>query len=468
MDEESEELGSDMIKSDEKIKQNTNDEEIINENPAGNVNYTNETHSEKLARYNINKKQAFFTLMLSVFVDVLGYSMILPLLPTIASKLGASDIFVGIIIASNSMMSLIFGPIWGHLSDKYGRKPILLISQAGTFAAFLILGLSPDIYVILLARLVDGIFGGQLPVIRAYISDITTADTRSHEVGKIAAGVAFGIIFGPALGGFLGAINWRYPAFLACGMSIISIILATRLIESMPEQRIADIKKDKARRRLAQMDVKDKFLSPVLVIRYIQYFLLSIAFSMFTTSLPLVVAERFGANEIMIGVFMSMAGFLMILVSGFLLKTLIQKFGEKRMLGIAMSLLVITFIVYPFLERFGLLFIIGIPLIFGNSFSRPLIQANITKAAAEDKQGYASGWSTNLQSLAQTIAPLISTGYLEMGTVYVGMNGILPYFFIGFTCAFCAMGLLGFGIYDMKKHSDTFVDSKDLKNRRIA
>lgn len=431
-------------------------------------NRSSETHEKKLQRYNINKKQAMATLMLCVFVDVIGYSMILPLLPQIASDMGASDIFVGVIIASNSLMALIFGPIWGNLSDKYGRKPILLISQAGTFVAFLILGLSPNIYIILAARLIDGIFGGQIPIIRAYISDVTTANKRSQEVGKIAAGVAFGIIFGPSLGGFLGAINWRIPAFTACVMSIISIILATRLVESMPKERIADLKRDKEIRKKANSGKDEKFLTPVLVVRYIEYFLLSIAFSMFTSSLPLVVDKRFGATEIMIGVFMSMAGFLMIIVSGILLKRLINKFGEKRMVTVAMLCLVSTFIIYPFLENFYLLFIIGIPLIFGNAFCRPLITANITKAAPEDKQGYASGWATNLQSLAQTAAPLISTGFLQLGVLEVGSYGILSYFLIGFTCAFCAIGLFAFGVFDMKKYADSWVDSKELKGPGLA
>lgn len=427
-----------------------------------------ETHSQKLKRYNINKKQALITLMLSIFVDVLGYSMILPLLPKIASTMGASDIFVGVIIASNSFMALIFGPIWGHLSDKYGRKPILLVSQAGTFAAFLILGLSPNVYVVLLARLVDGIFGGQIPVIRAYIADITTPDTRSQEVGKMAAGIAFGLIFGPALGGFLGSLNWRYPAFIACVMSVISIILATRLVESMPKERIADLKREKALRKRSTDGKEEKFLTPVLLLRYAEYFLLSVAFSMFTSSLPLVADKRYGATAAMIGVFMSLAGFLMILVSGVLLKRLINKFGEKRMIVVAMLCLVAAFVIYPFLGNFYLIFIVGIPLIFGNSFSRPLIQANITKAAPEDKQGYASGWSTNLQSVAQTIAPLISTGYLEMGSVNIGSWGILSYFFIGFTCAACAIILFGLGLFDIKNYSDTFVDSKELKRPGLA
>jgi MFS family permease len=204
---------------------------------------TDEDHREYLAKFQINPKRAMFTIILSIFVDTLGYVMVMPLLPGIVLGLGASFIIYGLIIASNAVMILIFGPFWGKLSDKYGRKPILVISQLGTGIAFFILIFSDSLPIILLSRMVDGMFSGQMPIVRAYISDITTPQTRSSHLGKIMSGFTSSMIIGPFIGGVLGFFNWRFPMIFACIFTAISIIFTlTLLVESMPKERIQELK----------------------------------------------------------------------------------------------------------------------------------------------------------------------------------------------------------------------------------
>ena len=153
---------------------------------------TDEELDEVLNQYNLNQKSLMFALLLSILVDVLGFTLTLPLLPTIAEDFGAGEFMVGIIISANSLTSLIFGPIWGRLSDKYGRRPILVISQAGTGIAFILLASSNTVYMVIVARLLDGVFGGQLPIIRAIVSDITTPYNRPDKMSKVMAGVSLG------------------------------------------------------------------------------------------------------------------------------------------------------------------------------------------------------------------------------------------------------------------------------------
>ncbi|TFF99769.1 MAG: MFS transporter [Promethearchaeota archaeon] len=431
-----------------------------------NVGSADNKDKHELEKYNVNVRTAFLTIMLSIFVDVLGYSMVLPLLAPIAQIYGAEDIVIGILISSNAFTALIFGPILGRLSDKYGRKPILVISQAGTFASFLILGLSNSIPMIFLSRILDGIFGGQIPVIRAYITDITTPETRSSEIGKITVSFSLGMVLGPSLGGFLGALNWRYPAFLACGFSIISIILTMKvLVESMPAQRREDLKKE--------MEIKYESLgkrsvwNKSLVIRLFQLF---IAFSitlLFNTSLPIVMAERYGVSTLEIGLVMTLGAIMVMIYGGFLMKRLIKKFGEKTIFLFTLSLSVILPIFYAFLFDLWMVFIFVVPFAFIMAFNPPLIQSNLTKAVESDKQGLASGFATNFQSIAQTLMPLIAYGYLQINFLSVGFFTLNEYELIGYTAVLLAIILLILGIIDLKWHSDLYAHENRNKKKKI-
>lgn len=416
-----------------------------------------------LEKYNVNVRTAFFTIMLSIFVDVLGYSMVLPLLPQIAKIYGAEDIVVGILISSNAFTALIFGPIWGKLSDIYGRKPILVISQAGTFAAFLVLGLSDSILVIFLSRILDGIFGGQIPVIRAYITDITTPETRSSEIGKITVSYAFGMILGPSLGGFLGAINWRFPAFVACGMAITSIILTSKvLIESMPAERRADIKQELDKR--FELEDKRSIWNKSLIIRLTQLFLSFSITVLFNSSLALVMDKRYGADPSAIGLVMTFGATIVMIYGGFLMKKIIKKFGEKKIYLFTFSMAVIVSFFYPFLYEYWMVFVFVVPFGYVMAFLPPLIQSNITKAVESDKQGTASGYSTNFQSIAQTIMPLIATGYLQIGYLSLALITFNAYELIGYTAAFLGLLLLILGIIDLKLHPELYAHENREKN----
>jgi len=422
----------------------------------------NKINKHELEKYNVNVRTAFFTIMLSIFVDVLGYSMVLPLLPKIAQIYGAEDIIVGILISSNAFTALIFGPIWGKLSDIYGRKPILVISQAGTFAAFLVLGLSDSILIIFLSRILDGMFGGQIPVIRAYITDITTPETRSAEIGKITVSYAMGMILGPSLGGFLGSINWRYPAFVACGMAITSIILTLKvLIESMPTQRREDLKRERVRR--FELEGKRSIWNKGLIIRLVQLFIGFSITVMFNSSLALVMDKRFGSGPLEIGIVLTVGATVVMFYGGFLMKRLIKKFGEKAVYLFTFSLSIIVSIFYPFLFEYWMVFIFIFPFGFVMGFLSPLIMSNISKAVDSDKQGIASGYSTNFQSIAQSIMPLIATSYLQVGYFSLAFITLNAYELIGYTATLFGCVLLLLGLIDLKLHPELYAHENRKK-----
>jgi DHA1 family tetracycline resistance protein-like MFS transporter len=420
-----------------------------------------------LAKYNISQRTAMITLMLSIFVDVLGFSLILPLLPSIAKEVGASDFMVGIIISANPLMGLIFGPIWGTMSDKYGRKPVLLVSQIGTCAAFLVLATADAINIIIFARLLDGIFGGQMPIVRAIISDITTPATRTEKVGTMMVGAAMGAIFGPVIGGFLGAINWRYPPLFTAILSIISIILTlTVLVETMPKSRREDLRAKRAQQHEAAIKRPSLLKNPEVNIRLWQFFIFDAIVVMFTSSIALVVDKRYGGGPREIGILMMFVVVAMIVIRGRLMTPMIRRFGEKKLYFFVIWCAVFSFFAFPWLSAFWMMFVFMFPFVLFMVIGRPIINVNITKAVEEDRQGEVSGYATTVQGLAESLTPLLATGYLEIGSVNVGSFEIGAYLLIGATSILMAVVLRIVAARDIQKYPAAYEDPRDLLDRK--
>ncbi len=428
---------------------------------------SNEEHLEYLGKFKINQRYALFTIILCILLDSFGYSMVMPLLPGIAKDFGASDLMVGILISSNALSALIFVPIWGKLSDKYGRKPILLISQAGTALAFFMLGLSNSYYFILFGRILDGTFGGQIPAIRAYVTDVTTPQTRASHMSKFMVGYTGGMIAGPIIGGTLGVINWRIPFFVASTLSVFTIFLTIIiLVESMPKERRVEI-----RQRLQSVQVnsgnKRSIWNGEVISRLVQTFLISLISSMFMSSYALVLNKRYGADASVIGLVMAVAGVGLLIYGLILIRPLLRKLGEKRILIITFVLAIITFIIYPYLYEFWMVFPFVLVFAFMLALMRPLISANITKAVDPDQQGVVSGWAINLQASSQVLGPLISTAFLQMGGLAISVIYLDSYELIGFMNVILAIILLIVGYLDIKLHPKLYAYDK-IRRKRLA
>ncbi|MFW9874593.1 MAG: MFS transporter [Candidatus Thorarchaeota archaeon] len=427
-----------------------------------------QSHREYLEKFNISQRRAMLTIILCIMLDSFGYSLVLPLLPAIAKTFGVSYFMIGILIASNAFSALITVPIWGKLSDRYGRRPILLISQIGTGVSFLILGLSSSYYMILFARFLDGAFGGQIPVIRAYITDITTPQTRASHMGKIMVGYTVGMIAGPSIGGFFGYFNWRIPPFLASSLSILSIVMTLKvLVESMPEKRRIDIKEQLLLSQ-ANPETKKSIFTGAVISRLSQTFLVSLISFMFTSSFPSVLFKRYGAGSSIIGSVMAVAGIGLLIYGLILMKPLIRIIGEKRILLLTFVLNIFLFLLYPYLYEFWIVYIYILPFAFCMAFMRPLISTNITKAVDPLRQGTVSGWAVTLQSCAQIVAPLISNGFLDINNgmgLSIGLITFNPYQLIGFTTVIFALILLTIGYIDLKRHPNLYAFEKIRRKR---
>jgi DHA1 family tetracycline resistance protein-like MFS transporter len=316
--------------------------------------------------------------------------------------------------------------------------------------------------------MLDGIFSGQFPIIRAYVSDITTPKTRASQMSKIMVGYTSGMIVGPLLGGILGTFAWWLPMVFASLLTVVSTILTyTVLVESMPKARIADLK---AKQNLLSKSSSDKqsIWTKEVGIRFLQVLLHSFIFMIFTTGLSLSLYKRYDANPTIIGTIMSVTGVVLLIYGLFLMKRVVQKVGEKRLFFLCLFGYIILFIIYPYLAEFWMMYIFMVLFSLCMASVSPLISSNITKAVGPAKQGELSGWSTNIRSISQTTSPLISTGFLQIGGLTIGLIFFDSYQLIGFTIAILSMILLVIAYIDVKKHPRLYSYEKPLRKKRKA
>src|SRR3989442_1752165 len=170
------------------------------------------------------KKSPLFSIFLIVLVDILGVTIILPLLPFYAESLGAMPATVGLLVSAYAICQLVAGPPLGHLSDRVGRRPVLLVSQMGTCIGFLILAYAHTLWVVFLARIIDGLTAGNLTVAQAYIADVTDAENRTKSFGIIGIAFGLGFLVGPGISGFLAQFSNPYPVFAAAALSFPHIM----------------------------------------------------------------------------------------------------------------------------------------------------------------------------------------------------------------------------------------------------
>jgi len=428
---------------------------------------SDEAHSEYLAKFQINPNRAMFTIILSILVDVFGYSMVIPLLPTLVTvEFGATYFMYGVLISSNAVAILIFSPIWGRLSDKYGRKPILMISQAGTAVSFLAIAFSNSVNGILFARILDGIFSGQFPIIRAYISDVTTPQTRASQMSKIMVGYTAGMVVGPLISSLLAYFGWWVPMIVAYFITIFSTILTIGLlVESMPKERITFLK-NRLKQKRESSDFKDSIWTKELVIRFVEVFLLSLMSMIFGSSFAIVLLDRYGANYAIIGSIMSVSALVVMIYGLVFMRSLIRKVGEKKLLFVSLSCFILVFLIYPYLNELWMIYLLMIPYGFGAASVGPLLSSNITKATDPDKQGRVSGWSGNFSAISQTVSPLISGSFLQLGSFAIGFIFLNSYQLIGLTNVFLGIVLLVITYKDVKKYPKLYSYERIRRKRR--
>ena len=363
----------------------------------------------------MRQRSPLLPIFLIVLVDVLGFTIVIPLLPLYALKFGASPLVATTITSVYALCSLLSTPVIGNLSDRFGRRPLLLISQAGTCAGFLTLGFAKSLWMVFGGRILDGITAGNLATAQAYISDHTKPENRAKAFGIIGVAFGIGFMFGPGLGGWLGdAYGMDVPFFLSAALSALSIFCTYTLLprEKPPHHgeapAAAAAPAGPGGRRPSAFDLKiylEYFRRPGLGRLYAQFFLFTFAFSAFTSGFALFGWERFGWGAHETGYVFMYAGCLGIILQGGLIGRLVKRFGEPRLAVAGFIAALAGYIVLGLAFSVALILVSATISGFGNGVLRPVLTSQITQSVGRHEQGVALGISGSLSSLAMCMAP---------------------------------------------------------------
>lgn len=358
------------------------------------------------------RRSPLLPIFLIVSVDVLGLTIILPLLPFYAEKLGASPTVVGLLVSTYAFCQLIAGPMLGRMSDHTGRRPLLLVSQLGTFIGFIILAFAGSLWVVFLSRIIDGLTAGNLSLAQAYISDVTKPEDRAKSFGIIGIAFGMGFLVGPGVSGFLSQFSYQWPIFAAAALSATSILATYFLLpNSAPSQQTGE-----AQRRLTLLDWRaylGYFRRPELAPLLWQFFAFTFAFSMFISGFALFAERRytwngqpFGPKQV--GYVYAFVGFLGIVLQGGLIGRLVKKFGEIKVTWAGFFLATVGFTMLAFTYSIPMLLVVAAVASIGTGALRPALTSLITQKASRSEQGAVLGLNQSLMSISSIVAPFIA------------------------------------------------------------
>ena len=377
------------------------------------------------------KRSPLIVIFTTVFIDLVGFGIVIPVLPFYAegTAFNATPRTVGLLFASYSIMQLIFAPILGSLSDKYGRRPVLLLSIIGTGIGFLILGLANSLLLLFIGRILDGITGGNISTAQAYIADITTKENRAKGMGLIGAAFGLGFIIGPAIGGILSRWGIHVPFFFAASLCFANaILLYFRLPETVTPDHPA---RNSAARGRSFGDVFSSLRQPKLAFVLIIYFLFIVAFSIMTTSFSLYTMFRFGYDAQHTGYLFAYVGLIAVIIQGGLIGRLVKRFGEMPLVIFGAFCFAISLFAVPFVGPAagglaGLLIGGGI-FSMGNSLAGPALTSLASKSVEAEQQGVVLGVTQSTASLARAVGPFLAAVLINSSIAHLGADGATHY-----------------------------------------
>ena len=360
-------------------------------------------------------------IFLTIFVNLVGFGIIIPLLPFYAETFGASPLVIGLLFAVFSLCQLVAAPALGDLSDRYGRRPILIFSLAGTVVSFVMLAVAHSIVMLFAARVVDGLSGGNISTARAYVADITEPRDRARAYGIIGAAFGLGFILGPALSGVLSGISYTAPIWAAAGLTLVAIAMAWLWLPETVPRAIAgtgnpfsylpDLLARPAVRRILTID-----------------FIYWLAFATFQTTFSLFVSRRFGFGVAKTGYFFAAFGILGAVVQGGCIRPVVKRIGDKATFLLGLGFGAAGLVAAALSHSVALFALALVPLALGIGFGHPTISSLVSLVARGDEQGRIPGAASAVESLGRTVGPVWGNASLQQygeSTPYISAAALL-------------------------------------------
>jgi DHA1 family tetracycline resistance protein-like MFS transporter len=396
------------------------------------------------------QRSRLVNIFLVVFIDLLGFGLILPLLPYFAGQYGASQFLVGLLVAAYAAGQFVGAPLMGRLSDRYGRRPILVVSIAGTALGFLLLGLAeplgrllasfvldnpaPDqlaalekgaiLAVMFLARALSGLTGGNITVAQAYIADVTDEGNRAKGMGLIGAAFGLGFVLGPAIGGALSKWGYSVPALAAAGLAAANLV---GVIGVLPESLTAEHKAELAKREKRALisipamiqELRKPGVGPLMTIRLFY----AVAAALFQSMFTLWAKDRLSLNAQTTSYLLAYVGLLSVIVQGGLIGQLTKRIGESKLITWGVVLQGVSLAAWALTPSVAVLLVVLIPLAFSTGVLNTVINSAISRAVPPHEVGGALGTAGALESLSRVVSP--SVGGWLLGAVGTWAPGAL-------------------------------------------
>jgi DHA1 family tetracycline resistance protein-like MFS transporter len=362
------------------------------------------------------RKASLLVLFLTVFIDLIGFGMVIPFLSYYAREYGASGIEVGAIVGIYSIMQFFFAPVWGRLSDRVGRRPVLLIGLTASFTGYLMFGFARSLGVLFASRVIAGIGGANIGTAQAYITDSTSAENRAKGMGLIGAAFGLGFILGPPMSGILAAIGTRHglhgnllPGLVAAGLSFTAFLTALSVLSESkppglaPRSGLPPQFDPRLWREITGSHLLASLMSGL--------FLTLLAVAGMEVNVTLHGRDRFNFRQTDMAWMFLFIGAIVATIQGGLIGRLVKRIGEKKTIVIGAAAFTLGFAVVPAIWRVPLLYAAGFFIGIGQGLCYPALMSLISKIAPEQDRGSMLGLATSVGSLARFLGPLVA-GFL--------------------------------------------------------
>ena len=358
----------------------------------------------------MKNRSSLVLIFLTVFIDLLGFGILIPILPSFSVKeLHVDEAAIGIAIAIYSFVQFLFHPVLGKLSDKYGRKPVIVVCLFLNAMGYVVFAFTHSYLMLLASRVIAGIGGSSIGVAQAYIADVTTRENRSKGMGLIGAAFGLGFVFGPLIGGLLSSYGYAVTGYVAAGFSLMAFLLTILYLpESLKQKEEAeDLSAHSQRRKLFDFAAMKKILQkPDLAVLILLFFILTFSFANIYGTFALLGLKVYGFTDMQNGYMYGIVGLSSAIIQGGLIGRINKLMSKKMILTIGSILMMLSLAMIPYAGTFLGLAIVSIVLSYGTGTFQPTVLSLISEVTSETEQGITLGINQSLSSFARVLGPL--------------------------------------------------------------